>query len=320
MTSTMGPGPEFDRIRAIAAALGEHAGDLGDDCASIPVSGGMIVVSTDASVEHVHFKRNWLTLEEIGYRSAAAALSDLAAQAAEPRGVLVAVTQPAESSSADVAELMRGAGRAAADSNATVLGGDLSRGSQWAVTATVLGFTARPILRSGATPGDGLWVTGVLGGARAALDAFREGRAPDPDARIRFAAPAPRIRQARWLAEHGAHAMLDLSDGIPGDASHLAAASGVEAEIILEQLPVHHAAVAAALAARAEPVIYAAKGGEDYELLVALPETFGGTDALEFEHVFGLTVTRVGSCRRGSGVRLMFRGSRLTLQGFDHFR
>ena len=81
MTSTMGPGPEFDRIRAIAAALGEHAGDLGDDCASIPVSGGMIVVSTDASVEHVHFERNWLTLEEIGYRSAAAALSDLAAQA-----------------------------------------------------------------------------------------------------------------------------------------------------------------------------------------------------------------------------------------------
>lgn len=278
------------------------------------------MASTDVSVEHVHFERNWLSLEEIGYRGTAAALSDLAAQGAVAGGVLVAVVSPPETSAADLAELMRGAGRAASNCGTHVAGGDLSTGGQWMMAVTVVGHADRPILRSGALPGDGLWVTGVLGGARAALESFRSGRAPEPHARIRFASPVPRIQAGRWLAEHGARAMLDLSDGIAADTGHLAAASGIEAEIVLDQLPLHRAAVAVALELRAEPVIFAAKGGEDYELLVALPEQFREADAAAFERALGITLTRIGTCHRGNGVRLMFRGTRLTLQGFDHFR
>lgn len=320
MTTQLGPGPEFDRIRAVAEALGPNASGLGDDCAVIPPGPGTIVASTDVSVEHVHFERQWLSLEEIGYRSTAAALSDLAAQGAEARGVLVAVVSPAETSAAELAELMRGAGRAAADSATQVVGGDLSTGTDWTIAVTVVGSAERRILRTGAKAGDGLWVTGVLGGARAALESFRAGMAPEPDARVRFASPTPRLAEGRWLAAHGATAMLDLSDGIAADSGHLAAASGVEVEIILEDLPLHHAAVTVALELRAHPPIFAAKGGEDYELLVALPKTFAAPDAEAFERAAGLTLTRVGGCHRGSGVRLMFRGSRLTLTGFDHFR
>lgn len=319
MNLPLGEGAEFDRIRLIADALGADARDLGDDCAVLRIAGTSVVVSTDASVEHVHFERAWLGLEEIGYRAAAAALSDLAGQGASPRGVLVAVIAPASSAADDLASVMRGAGAAARASGTQVLGGDLSRGAEWMVCATVLGVAKRPVARRGAVPGDGVWITGTLGGARAALEAFHAGRTPDTAARQRFAAPAPRIAAGQWLAAHGAHAMLDLSDGIPSDAGHLAAASGVAVEIALEQVPVHPSAVQAALDARGDPVIFAAKGGEDYELLVAMPSSFGAADADVFERAMDLTLTRIGACHHGQGVRLLFRGNRLTLKGFNHF-
>lgn len=320
MSLDLGPGPEFDRIRAIAAALGAGAEHIGGDTAVLPRRAGQLVVSTDTSVEHVHFEQRWITPEEIGYRSTAAALSDLAASAAEPEAVLVAVATPRDYTEAMLATLMHGAGEAARASGATVVGGDLSTSGALAVTVTVLGNAERPVSRRGAMAGDGVWVTGVLGGARAALEAFQAGRAPDPDARERFARPRPRHAAAAWLRDHGATAMMDLSDGIASDAGHLAAASGVGIEVVLEQLPVHPSAVATALASRAEPVIFAAKGGEDYELLATMPGSFGDADVLAFERQTGLALTRVGSCHAGAGLRLMFRGSRLTLHGFDHFQ
>jgi thiamine-monophosphate kinase len=316
----LGPGAEFDRIRAIAEALGADAAGLGDDCAELGRAEGIIVASTDTSVEHVHFERNWLTLREIGHRSTAAALSDLAACGATPLGVVVAVAAPADTSSQELAELMAGAGDAARSAGTTIKGGDLSRGDCLMVTPTVIGTAERPVHRAGAKAGDGVWVTGVVGGARAALEAFRARIAPDPGARERFVAPVPRIAEGRWLAAHGARAMLDLSDGVVADAAHLAAASGVEVEIQLEQIPVHPDAVREALTVRAEPVIFAAKGGEDYELMVALTEADGERIAAEFEAAHGRTLTRIGTCHRGQGVRPMFRGSRLRLQGFDHFQ
>lgn len=315
----LGAGPEFDRIRLIADALGADAGELGDDCALLPAGDTNVVLSTDVSVEHVHFERDWIGLEEIGYRATAAALSDLAGQGADARGVLLALAAPEASPPEEFASVMRGAGAAARASGAKVIGGDLSRGGAWTLAVTVVGVADHPISRRGAVAGDGVWVTGTLGGARAALEAWRSGRAPDAEARERFARPSPRIAAGQWLAEHGAHAMLDLSDGVASDAGHLAAASGVEVEIVLEQLPVHPAAVQAALDVRGDPVIFAAKGGEDYELLVALPSAFGDQDARAFERALGLTLSRVGACHPGRGVRLMFRGSRLTLKGFNHF-
>jgi thiamine-monophosphate kinase len=320
MTTPLGPGPEFDRIRRIAGELGNSSADLGDDAAVIPDGDGSLVVSTDASVEGVHFRREWLTLEEIGWRAAAAALSDLAAMGARPVGVLAALAVPQSASADDPSLVMRGVGAAAAATGARVIGGDLTAAASWVVTVTVIGRTANPIRRTGARPGDVLWVTGALGGSRAALTAWKRGATPADDARAAFAHPLPRIDAGRWLAEHGAHAMLDLSDGLAADAHHLAAASAVRLDIDLSRVPVAGPAVVPSLAASVEPPIFAAQGGEDYELLVALPDRFAERDIRAFEAATGLALTSVGSVHRGSGVRFLLRGERVSLEGFDHFR
>jgi len=184
----------------------------------------------------------------------------------------------------------------------------------------VIGRAARPVSRVGARAGDGLWVTGTLGGARAALLAWESGGTPAEGARERFVRPVPRIKEGRWLAAHGAHAMLDLSDGLGGDAGHLAAASGVKVEIELEQIPVHPDVVAIALARGTPLQAFAAQGGEDYELLVALPKTFDEPGAKRFQRDTGTVLTRIGRIRRGSGVAASFAGVPVVLSGHDHFR
>jgi thiamine-monophosphate kinase len=316
----LGPGAEFDLIRAIARALGAAAGPLADDCALIPDGATTLALSTDVSVENVHFRRDWLDSREIGWRAAAGALSDLAAEGAEAIGLLAAVTAPKSVAERDLVELMRGVGEAAAAVAGTVLGGDLSSGPLWGITITVVGRAARPVTRAGARAGDGLWVTGTLGGARAALEAWLRGDQPDPEARTAFARPMPRIEAGVWLAAHGATAMLDLSDGLAGDAQHLAAASGVQLTLDLADIPVARAVVPEAERLRLAPAAFAAQGGEDYELLVALPSGFAKVDAEAFRQATGLGLTRIGTAAAGAGVRLLLGPDEVTLAGFDHFR
>ena len=316
----LGPGPEFDRVRAIAEALGKDATGLGNDCAVLPPGFGEVVVSTDMSIEGVHFRRDWLSLEEIGWRAAAAALSDLAASGAEVVGLTASVGSPREAPVDELVQLMRGVGAAVSSCGGRVLGGDLAASPTWVVDITVFGRAARPVGRAEARAGDGVWVTGTLGGARAALLEWEAGRAPAHGARARFAHPVPRIAEGRWLAAHGAHAMMDISDGLGGDAGHLAAASGVRVELALEQLPVHPDVVAAALA-RGEPLqAFAAQGGEDYELLVVMPKTFEEGEARRFQQDTGTVLTRIGRVRRGAGMAATFAGVSVALTGHDHFR
>jgi thiamine-monophosphate kinase len=163
-------------------------------------------------------------------------------------------------------------------------------------------------------------VTGVLGGARAALEAWRRGAEPVEDARRAFAHPEPRIPAGLWLAAHGARAMLDLSDGLAGDAEHLAAASDVRIDLALEMVPVAPAAIAEAKRLDLPVQRFAAEGGEDFELLVALPSGFGPADINEFERACGIALTRIGTVARGRGVRAELAGRRLDLRGYDHFR
>jgi thiamine-monophosphate kinase len=285
----------------------------------LPAAAATLAASTDVSVEGVHFDRAWLSFEEIGWRAAAAALSDLAADGAEAAGVLVALTVPSEASDDDVASVMTGAGAVAAEVGARIVGGDLSSGPVWSLAVTVLGWAAAPITRAGAVAGDGVWVTGALGGARAALEAWQRGVKPDAEARRRFARPVPRLRGGLWLARHGAHAMLDVSDGLGADASHLAAASGVAVALDLERVPMAASVPAAAGLAGVTSQQFAAESGEDYELLVALPATFAAEDALNFQSDVGLPLTRVGEVRPGAGVDATLDGKRVALDGFDHF-
>ncbi|MBW8772664.1 MAG: thiamine-monophosphate kinase [Gemmatimonadetes bacterium] len=196
----LGPGPEFDRVRAILAALGERGGPSGDDTALLGVGGHTLALSTDISVEGVHFRTDWIAHEEIGWRATAAALSDLAAEGADPLGVLVALGVPAGATDAEAAALMRGVGMAAEAAGTKVLGGDLSSAEGWTVAVTVIGEAARPVTRAGGRAGDTLYVTGALGAARAAVDAWLGGRSPEAGARAQFVHPVPRIAAGRALA------------------------------------------------------------------------------------------------------------------------
>jgi thiamine-monophosphate kinase len=290
---------------------------LGDDCGFIKVGGEYLAISTDISVDQVHFRFDWIDPRAIGWRAAASALSDLAAVAAEPLGLVVAVAMPSTAGQPELLELMAGVGAAAEYVSAPVLGGDLSRSAVWSVAVTVLGRSRKPITRSGAEPGDRLWVTGTLGGARAALESWRRGEQPPHETFWRYAHPEPRIQAAQWLARAGAHAMIDLSDGLAGDAAHLAAASAVQLEIDLARLPVTPAVVRAAKRLNRSTGEFAAEGGEDYELLVAMPAAFDDADS--FREECGLELTSIGSIEKGSGARFILHGKTIQLTGYNHF-
>ncbi len=301
MTHTaLGSGGEFDRIRAIWRRLGERASPAGDDCALVSVGGVPLAISTDVAVEGTHFRPGWLAPAELGWRATAAALSDLAAVAAAPAGVMVSLGVSSEWPEEQVGELMDGVGDAAAAVGAVVWGGDLVRSERLVIDVTVVGRADRPVRRTGAAPEDTLWVTGWLGAPVAALEAWGRGAEPDRDARERFARPVPRVAEAQWLRDRGAKAMIDISDGLVGDAGHLAAASGVGVALESERVPVHPAADAPE---------GALLGGEEYELLVALPPNTEANVAQAFEEAFALPLTRVGTVDVGSGVQLLEHGA-----------
>lgn len=316
----MGPGGEFDLIRRFLASDPEPGGSVvvgpGDDAAVLV---GGWVLSTDLSVEDVHFRRAWITDQEVGYRAAAAALSDLAAMAAEPVGILVSMAIPA-SGDVDAEAVQRGVREAAGVVGATVLGGDVSRSpGPLFLDVTVVGRTPAPVLRAGARPGDEVWVTGELGGAGAAVALWNSGREPEPALRGAFARPTPRVAAALELARAGvAGAMVDLSDGLAGDAGHLAAAGGVRVVIETDLIPLNPALADALLPADALEA--ALRGGEDYELCFAAAP--GEVDrAGDLAARAGVRLTRVGRVEAGEGVWLSTGGGPLVpvgRGGHDH--
>jgi len=317
----LGPGREFDLIRRFTARLDALPAEVrlgpGDDAA---VLRGGWVISTDLSIEDVHYRRRWITDEEVGYRAAAVAASDLAAMAADPVALLVSIA--ADPGAGVDLEAVDGGLHALADSvGATIIGGDLSRSpGPLVIDVIALGRSAWPVQRDGAEAGDEVWVTGPLGGSAAAVELWGIGRIPSDALRQAFARPTPRIEVARCLAEEEiADALIDLSDGLAGDVGHIAAASGVRVALSEEKIPVHAGAVAAVGGTRGLEL--ALHGGEDYELcFVCAP---GAADAADLARRFGVTATRVGRVERGSGVWLRSpEGGSVELRagGFDHWR
>ncbi|MFV2005904.1 MAG: thiamine-phosphate kinase [Longimicrobiales bacterium] len=321
-TIRLGPGVEFDLIRRLledtpGAIEGVSVGP-GDDAAVLEVQGS-VVLSADLAIEGVHFRRQWLTLPEIGYRAVAAAMSDLAAMAARPVGVLVSMAIPGAEAAESGPAIQEGIREACGLCGAALLGGDVT-GSPGSLVLDIMvvGSVERPITRSGARPGDELWVTGVLGGAAAAVSAWKAEGDPDPALRSAYIRPVPRIEEARWLADHaGVTAMIDLSDGLAGDAGHIAAASGVGIVIDETLIPVHPGLTGDLAMTRA------LTGGEDYELCASAPNGRVGPLAGDFEERFGVRLTRVGHVVDGDGVSMLRPGATspepLHYAGFDHF-
>ncbi len=323
----MKPGPEFDRIRAFIAAVRATSASVeippGDDAAVIRwPSEESVVLSSDAFVEGVHFERAWVRWEAVGYRATAAALSDLAAMAARPAGVLISLMVPPETEESMLGALGEGVGECLRRHGAGLLGGDLAHSpSVVAIDLCAVGAARNPISRGGATEGDEIWLTGAVGGAAAAVQAWGRSLEPDPRARLAFERPTARIAEAIWLAEHAdLTALIDLSDGLAGDARQIAAASEASLRMDLDAVPL--APPLSEYVTREAALSLALAGGEDYELLLCSRE--GSLDPVraEFERRFQIGLTRVGVVEEGEGVAWTSASGESVpagLDGFDHF-
>ena len=259
-----------------SAASGVQLG-IGDDAAVLAPSAEPLVWTIDAAVDGVHFRRAWLSFEDIGYRSTMAAVSDLAAMAAEPLGVLSALVLPEDVTDDDLFALARGQKEAASAAGTAVIGGNLARGRELSITTTALGRTPRPFPRGGARPGDVLWLLGPVGLAAAGLrflqrsslsrDVLAEDGARDVARSCVAAWRRPRALLAGGLSLRGvASAAVDVSDGLARDVGHLARASGVVAVIetaALEDAPDLRAAAEALGASALDLALF---GGEDYAI------------------------------------------------------
>jgi len=299
----------------------------GDD-AAVTVPGGATATSVDAVVDGVHFRRGSATLKQVGAKALATALSDLAAMGAEPGEAYVVVGVPADLGEDEFLELLDGMLSLAEATGTTLAGGDVTRAPALTLAVTVVGHAAAPELlvpRGGAEPGDALVLTGELGGAAAGLlllerPELAEAVAADTAERLRGRQlePTPRLRSGRALARAGARAMIDLSDGFGGDAGHLATASGVGLRVAAASLPLAKGVAEVAAAAGRNPLELAASGGEDYELLAALPADRLGEATIAIGEAAEATLTPVGEVVAGSGVEIRLPGGGLLeAAGFD---
>ena len=281
----------------------------GDDAAFLR---GGLVLSTDLAVEGVHFRLDWVSPEEAGFRAGAAALSDLAAMGAVPEALLVSLAVPGDPSLAE--GLQRGVRNAGDRVGVAIIGGDVSRSQGAAVIDVVVVGRARTVVtRSGADAGQGVWVSGSLGGAAAAVAAWSAGREPNRSARERFVAPPNRVPLGLALAANGlARAMIDISDGLVADARRVANASGVLICIATGAVPAD---------AGAGDLNLALEGGEDYELMFTAPAG-AGSRIRALGQEMAVSLTRIGRVEEGTGVVLEDRRGRHRVPGrggYDHF-
>jgi len=326
------PASEFDLIAAINERLpapGERVRLPSGDDAAVVESGATTAVSVDAIVDGVHFRLADFGATAVGRKALAAGLSDIAAMGAAPGEAYVVVGAPEELADAELLGIAEGLAEVASREGVTVAGGDLVSAPVLIVSVTAIGYEpegGRLVSRSGASPGDVLALTGELGGGAAALALFEDNRdrtGVSPELRERLLArqldPVPRLREGRALAEAGASAMIDVSDGLGADAGHLARMSGCRLEIELERVPVA-AGVAEVAGGEGAGLELAATGGEDYELLVALPaETAAG--AADAVAQAGGLLTEIGYATEGRGVALRLPGGgEIEPRGFDQRR
>lgn len=301
----------------------------GDD-AAVTVPGGATATSVDAIIDGVHFRRGETDLRTIGRKALATALSDLAAMGAEAGEAYVVLGAPTDLSEQDFLALLDGLLELAAETGTTLAGGDVTRAPALTIAATVVGHAGHEddfVTRAGAAPGDLLVLTGEIGGAAAGRLLLEQpalaGALPESNAELlrrRQLDPAPRLRSGRALARAGARAMIDLSDGLAGDAGHVAGASGVAMEIEAALLPLAKGVAEIAAAAGRDPIELAVSGGEDYELLAALPEDRLSAASSALGEAAETTLTTIGRVGEGSGVQIKLPGGgRLEASGFDHW-
>jgi thiamine-monophosphate kinase len=291
---------------------------IGDDCALLR-TGPRTLLTTDAMVENIHFRRSWSLPRGIGWKALAANVSDIAAGGGTPRAAVISLELPPSLPVDWVRRFYSGLLSCARHFGVAIAGGNLTSSAHVAIHITLLGDApVRRIGRDGARPGDLVVVTGALGGSRAGLECLQRGWR-DADARRAITAhyrvlPSPEA--GRILAAH-ASAMCDISDGLVQDAGHLAEESGAQLVIVPGAVPVHPAALMVAPRLKGDPHALALQSGEEYVLLATVPRSRYGA-LLRAMRRARRSVAAVGEVRRGRGVHVPGRpGSRSG--GFNHF-
>lgn len=315
---TVGDVGEIALVDRIIDAVGTDPGvpvGPGDDAAVLSCPDERVVVTTDMLVEGRHFRRDWSSGEDVGHKSAAENLADIAAMGAVPTALVVALAMPADTEVAWVDAFLAGLLEESARAGAALVGGDIVRGDTITVSVTAFGSLGgrAPVLRSGAKSGDVVAVCGALGSAAGGLAVLSRGfRSPRAlvDAHRR---PRPDYAAGVRAATGGAHALMDVSDGLLLDADRMARASGVAIDIESAALPRDEAVVTTASAYNLDPLTWILGGGDDHALLATFPK---GSDLPEGFIPVGTVMGAVGE---GSRVRVDGRDVD-QVAGFEHFR
>lgn len=326
---------EFGFIESIRRAVGQPPDrvllGIGDDTAVIDIPGPMVLlVSTDAMVEGRHFRSDWISPREIGHRAAAACMSDIAAMGGTLICLFATVSFPLQWTAEQATELAEGLNQAAGAFDSGLAGGDTTTTDNGLfVDVVAVGEVESDgiWLRDGARPGDLVFVTGTLGDSAGALALLA---AQYPQARDEFPAlfeallsPTPRLAEIPALRRTGAvTACIDISDGLVQDAGHIAAASEVVIELSAPDLPVSEQLRGCGGALQRDPLMWAAAGGEDFELLMAVAQE-NAADIIAAAEETGTRMTQIGRVCEGTGVELRDEDGR-TIQidsgGWNHFR
>ncbi len=244
----------------------------GDDGAVLRAPKGHVVVSTDLLVENRHFRRDWAGAHDIGRRAAAQNLSDINAMGGRATGLTVGLALPPDLPAQWVLELADGIAEEAALVGASVIGGDLTRGTEIVIAVTVLGqCEVAPVLRSGARPGDVVAIAGRQGWAAAGLAVLGRGFRSPRAVVTAHQRPEPPYDAGPAAAKAGATAMIDVSDGLVADAGHIAAGSGVLIDLDTSAFPLDEPLVAVGAALGADPMSFILGGGEDHPLVATFP-------------------------------------------------
>ncbi len=319
-----------ERLRSVVAETAHAAIRLGigDDAAVWqPSRSHRSVITTDALVEGVHFTRETMSFEDVGWRTTAANLSDLAAMGARPVLATIAMGVPPDSEPERLVDVYRGISACAKTAGLAVVGGDLTRSPVLIIAMTAIGEVRASNVktRAGARPGNTLATTGALGASRAGLDIARgalvlKEEGLREEALRAYRRPQPRVAEGRWLgASVNVRAMMDCSDGLSTDLLRLCEASGAGARV--EEVPVAQAARAAAQALGEDARAYALAGGEDFELIVAVERRAFAHLAQRFRARFGRPLNPIGAVRKERGIVLVENGEERPMlpTGWDHF-